>query len=404
MRKALYITQWFDPEPNIIKGPAFVKAIEQGGYSVDVLTGVPNYPTGRVYPGYRLRLFQRETINGVQVKRLPLYPSHDTSSIGRALNFFSFFASVLVYLILHGRKYDILYVYHPPITVGLAAALAAPFHRRPFVLEIQDLWPDTVVSSGMRGTGRLANILHALCNFTYARAQRIVVQAKGMADRLMERGVPQAKIAVIHNWADDLAGALPPPNRTATGIGEAFTIVYAGNLGRMQALDTVLEAAESLLSQEPRIDFVLVGDGIEKERLQAAAERAGLANVRFAGRVPKSEVGVWLATADALLIHIAADPLFEITIPSKTQHYLACGRPILAGIGGEAGEILERSGAAIVVPPEDSGALARAALRLARMPAEQRRALGKAGREHYHDALSFDRGIAQTLEVLDAAA
>ena len=404
MRKTLYITQWFDPEPNIIKGPAFVKAIEQGGYSVDVLTGVPNYPTGSIYPGYRLRPFQRETIQGVRVKRLPLYPSHNNSSIGRALNFFSFFMSVLAYLILHGRKYDILYVYHPPITVGLAAALAAPFHRNPFVLEIQDLWPDTVVSSGMRGTGRLASLLHGLCNFTYARAHSIVVQARGMAERLEERGVPPEKINVIYNWADDLAEALPAPVKAASGSGEAFTIIYAGNLGRMQSLNTVLEAARQLQSEEPRIEFVLVGDGIEKLRLQAVAQREGLANVRFVGRVPKSEVGVWLGMADALLIHIAADPLFEITIPSKTQHYLACGRPILAGIRGEAGQILEESGAAIVVAPEDPHALAHGALRLARMPTEQRAGLGKAGRKHYHDTLSFDRGIAQTLQVLGTVA
>lgn len=402
MRKILYITQWFDPEPNIIKGPAFVRELEASGYEVEVLTGLPNYPTGKLFPGYRVRLFQRETIGEVRVMRVPLYPSHGTSSLGRGLNFLSFFASVLVFLLLRGNRYDQWYVYHPPITVGLAAALARTVVRRPFTLEIQDLWPDTVTASGMAGTGRVGRLLGALCNFTYARAKRIITQSQGMKNRLLERGVPAKKVSVIYNWADDTAGALPPPDRAARGFDEAFTIVYGGNLGRMQALDTALAAMATLRDRECQAELVLVGDGIERIALEAEAERLGLTNVRFVGRVPQDMIGHWFAAADALLLHIASDPLFEITIPSKCQYYLACGRPIVAGIDGEAASILDASGGAIVVPPQDAETLADAIERMASLSPARRSDMGNAGRAYYKEHLGFERGIAQTLQALDS--
>jgi glycosyltransferase involved in cell wall biosynthesis len=398
--RILYVTQWFEPEPNIVKGLPFVHALIAAGHEVEVLTGLPNYPTGKIYPGYRLRPFQQAQVDGITVKRLPLYPSHDTSSAGRALNFMSFFAAVLIYLLLRGRRYDLWYVYHPPITVGLAAALARAVVRRPFILEIQDLWPDTVVVSGMAGTGRMAGLLSALCAFTYARAKRIVVQSQGIADRLLSRGVPQPKLAVVRNWADGSALRLPEADRATLRMTSRFTVVYGGNLGRMQALGTALDAMEMLARRKNDAELILIGDGIERAALEASAKQRGLANVRFVGRVPQSEIGRWFAAADALLLHIAGDPLFEITIPSKTQYYLACGRPLIAGIGGEAAGILAASGAAIVVPPEDAEALANAFERMAAKSAAERDAMGDAGRSFYRAALSFESGIDKTLAVI----
>ena len=191
--RILYLTQWFEPEPNIIKGIAFVRALEAAGHQVMVVTGLPNYPTGKIYPGYRLRLVQHETIEGVRVIRLPLYPSHDASSLRRSLNFLSFFVSALLYCMLRGGRYDMAYVYHPPITVGLAAAIGGGLRRLPFVLDIQDLWPDTLAATGMAGAGRLTRPIGALCRFVHARARSISVQSEGMRGALVERGVPDAK-------------------------------------------------------------------------------------------------------------------------------------------------------------------------------------------------------------------
>jgi glycosyltransferase involved in cell wall biosynthesis len=393
--RILYLTQWFEPEPNIIKGIAFVRALEAAGHQVMVVTGLPNYPTGKIYPGYRLRLVQHETIEGVRVIRLPLYPSHDASSLRRSLNFLSFFVSALLYCMLRGGRYDMAYVYHPPITVGLAAAIGGGLRRLPFVLDIQDLWPDTLAATGMAGAGRLTRPIGALCRFVHARARSIIVQSEGMRRALVERGVPDAKLTVIRNWAD--AEFANRDAAEATNPGR-FTIVYGGNLGRAQALETVIDAAAIAVRHRPDLELILYGDGIDAAALHDRA--AGNAAVRFAGRVPPERIIGVFAAADALLLHLRDDPLFAITIPSKTQFYLAMGRPIVAGVAGEAADLLRRSGAALVAPPGDAAALARILVEIAGLPRDRRHAMGAAGRRFYAENLAFDRGMARTLGVI----
>lgn len=399
--RIMYLTQWFDPEPGVIKGPRFVRAIEAAGHDVTVVTGFPNYPAGRLYPGYRMRPFMREVIGGARVLRLPLYPSHDSSALRRALNYLSFFLSAFVYCLIRRERYALAYVYHPPITVGLAAALAGLVRRLPFLLEIQDLWPDTVAATGMVKTGRIVALLDRLCHFVYRRAAAIIVQSDGMRDALIARGVPAARITTIRNWAD--VDPLPDPE-TAAPDPQAFTIVYGGNLGRAQALATVVDAA-AIVEHEHRqaIAIHLYGDGIDASALRRRAAELGVTALHFHGRISHAQMLLILARADALLIHLADDPLFAITIPSKTQLYLAMGRPIVAGIAGEAAALLDRSGAAHVVPPEDAVALARAIHAMADLPIERRRSMGRDGQAFYREALSFETAIERTLAVIAGA-
>lgn len=391
----LYLTQWFEPEPNIVKGIAFVKALEAAGHRVTVVTGLPNYPAGRLYPGYRWRWFQQEVIDGVRVVRLPLYPSHDRSSFRRSLNYLSFFLSALIYCLCRAGRYDLAYVYHPPITVGLAAALAGRVRRLPFVLDVQDLWPDTIAATGMAGAAWLGGPLGRLCAFVYRRAARIVVQSAGMRRALAGRDVPPGKVALIRNWAD-LPPSLPAPRPRPADA--PFTIVYGGNLGRAQGLETVVQAARLIARERDDVRLVLYGDGVEADALRADA--AGLPGVSFPGRVPQDAIIQHFRDADALLIHLRDDPLFEITIPSKTQFYLAMGRPIIAGLAGEAADLLAASRAAMLAPPGDPAALARACLTLAAMSPMERQAMGQAGARYYAENLSFGRGLARTLALM----
>jgi len=364
-----YVTQWFDPEPNIVKGIAFVRALEAAGHQVTVVTGLPNYPDGKIYPGYRLRLIHYETLGGVKVVRLPLYPSHDRSSLRRSMNFLSFFISAFLYMLFRRSRFDLAYVYHPPITVGLAAACAGV----PFVLDVQDLWPDTIAATGMRRASKLVRPLGWCCSFVYRRSLAIVTQSEGIRSALMDRGVPAGKITVIRNWAD---ANLPDVAKMAE-TGNTFTVVYGGNLGRAQQLEHLLEAAAILIAERPEIRIKLYGSGVEGASLREAAKARGLKNVHFAGRVPQSEAVHAFAAADALLLHLGDDPLFSITIPSKTQFYLAMGRPIIAAVNGEAGHMLRSSGASIVVPPADARALATAIAEMADIPRERREAMGR---------------------------
>jgi len=402
--RIMYLTQWFDPEPGVIKGADFVHRLEAEGHEVTVVTGIPNYPTGKIFPGYRFRLYQREQLLGCDVRRLALYPSHSRSSAGRALNFLSFFLSALLYGLFRVGRYDLVYVYHPPITVGLAAALFGWARRRRFILEIQDLWPDTVVSSGMNGTGRMGALLTALCNFTYRRAAMIILQSHGMKRLLIERGVPAEKLATVRNWSDAAALETPPlPDRKAVGFSDRFTFLYAGNLGRAQELDAVIRAAKLAADRGAELDLALIGDGIDADALRALAAEIGADNVRFLPRVPKSEIRRIMAAADALVIHLADEPHLAFTIPSKTQFYLASGQPILAGISGEAAEILIESGAALVTPPADVQKLAEAMERMARWSADELRRAGEAGRAYYLRELEFEHGMRATLDVIERA-
>lgn len=388
-----YVTQWFEPEPNIIKGSEFVRALEAAGHEVTVVTGFPNYPYGRIYPGYRLRPIRRETVGGIRIVRLPLYPSHDRSALRRSITFLSFFLSAFIYLTLRRSKFDMAYVYHPPITVGLAAALA----RIPFVLDVQDLWPDTVVATDIGGASKLAGALGACCRYVYSKASAICTQSEGMKAALIARGVAPDKISIIRNWADAEFQEIPPRRSTR----RRFTLVYGGNLGRAQKLSNLVDAAAIVERERPDIQVELFGSGIEEQDLHERTTGCGLGNVEFQGRVPVCDMIREFVDADALLLHLGDDPLFDITIPSKTQYYLAMGRPIVAAVNGEAGKLLRQSGAAIVVPPADPVALAKAIVDMAETSPERRTAMGQAGTEFYRQHLSFSRAIGRTIALLE---
>jgi glycosyltransferase involved in cell wall biosynthesis len=396
--RILYLTQWFEPEPHIIKGLKFVRALQAAGHQVTVVTGFPNYPSGRLYPGYRLKPIRRERIEGVEVVRLPLYPSHDRSSVRRSLNYLSFFVSVLAWLLLRRQRFDRAYVYHPPITVGLAAALAGLVRRLPFILDVQDLWPDTLAATGMAGGRRLTRPVGWLCAFVYRRAEAIVAQSEGIRSALAARGVPVSKLVTIHNWADAEPAS---PGQPAPLVPQRFVVVYGGNLGLAQGLVTVLEAAARLKSLRPDILIRLYGDGVEAASLREQAQALDLRNLEIHPPVGKDEINAVFARADALLVHLADHPLWSITVPSKVQAYLATGRPIAAGIAGEAAQLLADSGAALVAPPGDPAALAKAIAALADTPADARRRMGLEGRSYYLRHLGFQRGVHRTLRLLD---
>lgn len=392
--RILYITQWFDPEP-AFKGLDFAKALAAAGHDVEVATGFPNYPGGTLYPGFSLRPYRRDDMDGISVHRLFLYPSHDRSSLGRALNYLSFFLSVLAFGLLRGRRYDAVYVYHPPITPGLAAALFTRIWRRRLVIEIQDLWPDSVGASGMANQ-RVIALLGRLCRFVYRAADIVVPQSDGMRRRLIERGVPEAKLNRIYNWATYEPGPAEAPDMFADHIN----IVYGGNLGQAQALDRLVDAFDIARRDTPALRLHLFGDGIERDRLaRRAAERAD-GGLHLHPPVSRDRMDRIFDAADILAVHLKDDPLYQITIPSKTQHYLACGKPIIAGLSGEAADILRRSGAAIVCAPGDVAAMAEGLRTLADMSPEERRSMGQRARVYYEDHFSMGRAVEQTLRLI----
>jgi len=398
--RILILSQWFDPEP-FFKGVAFATELVRRGHEVEVLTGFPNYPGGNVYPGYRIRPWQRESIAGIPILRVPLYPSHDRSVPGRIANYGTFALSAAIGSVFVKRP-DVIYVYHPPATIGLPAATARMFHRVPIVYDVQDLWPDTVAVTGMVNSSAVLSVLGRWCRFVYRRADRLVVLSPGFKAALVQRGVAEAKVDVIYNWCDEVpSGRNGAP--VALGSPGEFNILFAGTMGLAQGLAAVLEAARICASSVPQARFVFIGGGADRERLERLASEIAPSNVRFLPRQPMSEIGRFLAAADVLLVHLKNDPLFEITIPSKTQAYLAAGKPILMAVRGDAAALVQRSGSGLVCEPESPAGIAAAVAELASLPPQRLVEMGRAGSEFYHREMSLSEGVSRFERVFQTA-
>nr|NMF97732.1 glycosyltransferase [Aromatoleum toluolicum] len=397
--RILLLTQWFDPEPTF-KGLVFARELVKRGFEVEVVTGFPNYPGGKLYPGYKLSVLQREEIDGVKVVRVPLYPSHDTGAVGRVLNYVSFAASSLFYGLFGAPRPDVIYAYHPPLTVGICAALIRLFRRVPVVYDIQDMWPDTLRATGMFSNERALKMVSAVCDWVYGHVDQLVVLSPGFKRLLIERGVPETKIEVVYNWCaeDSLASAAGGAPSSFPGP-DRFRILFAGNMGKAQALDSVLQAAKLLQDRAPALCFVLVGGGVELPRLKQLSAEMALNNVVFLPQVPMSEVGSLLSAADALLVHLKRDPLFTITIPSKTQAYMAVGKPILMAVDGDAAKLVKDSDCGRVAASEDAASIADAALALMNSSAVERERMAANSHRFYREELSLSKGATRFSEI-----
>ena len=392
--RILFITQWFQPEP-FYKGIPFAKALQERGYEVQVLTGFPNYPTGKVYPGYKIRFFQKESMEGISVIRIPLYPSHDSSAVGRIANYLSFALSAAMLGPWLIRRPDVIYVYHPPPTTYLPAFVLKLLYRVPVIYDIQDFWPDTLAATGMFNNHFGLKLVAVYCKLFYKIAAKLVVLSPGFKEKLIQNGVPENKIEIIYNWFDEKN---LNPGRSSKEVSEvlkhkdSFKVLFAGNMGKVQALETVLEAANLLKDSNPQIQFVFMGAGVEVEHLQAESVRMNLFNVHFLSPVPPEQMGEFLDAADVLLVHLKRDPLFEITIPSKIQAYLAAGKPILVAVPGDASELVMRAQAGFPCESENPDALAQKVVEFSRMSNGQLLQLGENGKRFYKKYMSMQVG------------
>lgn len=397
--RVLLLTQWFEPEPTF-KGMDFARELIRQGFDVEVVTGFPNYPGGKIYPGYSLKWLQREVIDGVQVTRVPLYPSHDQGAAGRIFNYVTFAASSLFYGLFAAKRPDVIYAYHPPLTVGIAAVLIRFFRRVPVVYDIQDMWPDTLRTTGMFSNENALKAVSRVCDWVYRRVDQLIVLSPGFKRLLIERDVPADKIEVIYNWCAEYSlaapkGAVP----VAFPSQNKFCILFAGNMGKAQALDAVIDAAELLQEQAPDLNFVFLGGGLELKNLQQLVADKSLRNVIFLPRVPMAEVGSYLNIADALLVHLKKDPLFTITIPSKTQAYMAVGKPILMAVDGDAAALVRNSGCGKTAESQNPQAIADAALALMQAGTDECNAMAENSRRFYREKLSLSVGVGRFSEV-----
>lgn len=378
--RILILSQWYPPEPMRLLSD-MAESLRDLGHYVEVLTGFPNWPSGKVYEGYRVRLFQREEIGGVPILRIPLFPDHSRSASRRAANLASFPAAAMLLGPVVAERPDVIHVIQPPTTCAAGAVLSRLWGV-PFTYEVQDMWPETLSATGMISSERLLSAVGRYCDWTYARAAGIRVISEGFRRNLIGKGVEPDKVRYIPNWVDvDYYRPLPRDEGLADELGMSgrFNVVYAGTIGPAQGLGVVLDAAEQL-AQDTRVQFVLAGDGLDLERLTRDAERRRIPNVRFLGRRPGAEMPRLYSLSDALLVHLTDDRLFRMTVPHKTLTYLACGRPVLAAVDGDVADLVRRAHAGVCCAPSNATALAAAVRTLLEMPPALRAELGANGR------------------------
>lgn len=399
--RILLLTQWYPPEPQEFLAE-MAESLQQLGHEVTVLTGFPNWPTGEVYPGYHVKPWQREILNGVPLVRVALYPNHSRSGWRRILNYVSFaLSATLLGPWLLTRK-DVIHVI-PPVTAAIPAWVLSRLWRVPFTHEIQDIWPETLAATGMLSDQRMLAAIGRFAEWVYRCAAAIRVITPGFRANLIQKGVLPAKLQVISNWVDTnfYQPVEPDPVLSTTlGLAGRFNIMYAGAIGPAQDLDTVLAAAK-LLDDLPQVQFVMLGDGIDRLRLQETALMNDIRNVTFLGRHPADAMPSFYALADVLLVHLRDDPLFRITVPHKIFTYMASGKPVLAAVEGDAAVVIETARAGLVCAPSNPQSLAETVRCFYEMSTDERSALGQNGRYAARETYGREHLVAQIAAMLN---
>lgn len=389
--RILIVSQYFWPESFRINDLAL--ALQERGYEVTVLTGLPNYPSGRLFEGYNWWKKRHDNFKGISVCRVPLFLRRKGKGWQLALNYLSFvlFGCLLGPWVLRGQDFDAIFVYEPsPVTVGIPAILLRKLKQAPMLFWVQDLWPDSLFATGAIKSRFILSLIRRMVRWIYRHCDMIPVQSRGFIEPVTRIGGTREKIGYFPNWSEALYQPLqlPPdaPERCEVP-SEGFVVMFAGNLGVAQSLETILDAAETL--REKSVYWVVLGDGRQRPWMEEQISARGLEKVCLLGRRPLETMPAYFSLADAMLVTLRTDPVMMATIPGKIQSYLACARPILGALDGEGAKVIQESGAGFAVASGDAQGLAAAVLKMSEMGEVERQAMGDAAAAYYQK--NFDR-------------
>ncbi len=392
----LFLTHYFTPENNAPAARVHGMAREwvRSGHRVTVLTCAPNVPVGVVYEGYENKLYQEEWVDGIRTVRVWTWLAANKGRVRRGLNYLSYLAAAGAAGPLVRPRADVVIATTPQFFAGWAGWPVARAHGAPFVLEVRDIWPDSIVAVEALPDGRIVQGLGKLERALYEGADHIVAVGDGYRMNMIRKGIGPSKISVITNGVDvDLFEPRQPDQELRAHLGfspETFVITFAGTIGMASDLGVVLDAARRLRATgRDDIAFLLVGDGAQRAELEERAGAEGLTSVVFTGLVPRAELPAYLASSDACLAHFRKQELFQMILPNKFFEDAAMARPILLGFEGDARAMLEEADCGIAFEPSNAEALAAAAEQLAAASPVERRRLGENGRRYVLE--HFDR-------------
>jgi len=361
--KILFVTHYFPPEVN---APAnrtheHCRRWVEDGHDVTVITGVPNHPRGEVFDGFENRWIQEEVIDGIRVIRTWMYLAPNAGFMKRIANYL-LFALTATLASFRAERPDIVVATSPQFFVGVAGAIIAKLKRRPFVLEIRDLWPKSIVELGQLSDGVILKMLEALENWLYRSASGIVVNTNTFHDHITARGVESDRIELVYNGINPSVFHPKAKNNALLaehGLDGTFTVAYVGTLGLAHGLTLLIDVAEKM-REKSNVRFVLIGDGADRRKLESDISRRGLSNVTLLGLQPRHMMPDWIASIDLLLVLLRDLPVFETVIPSKIFEFLAQERPVVLAAKGEIRRMMTEADAALVIDPEEADQLVSA--------------------------------------------
>ena len=391
--KILIVTQYYFPES--FKSNDLSFELQKRGHDVTVLTGLPNYPEGKMYEGYGIFKNRKQVINGVKIVRSLLLLRGNGGGIRLFLNYFSFafFASIKAFFLNFNNKYDAVIVHEPsPITQYYPAYILNKLQKTPVYFWVMDLWPESLeILGGVKNKFVLSYFTRMVTKF-YKNSEKILMTSKGFKKSILEKGNFENKLEYFPNWAEDSISQgdlnFPIPN-----LPEGFKVMFAGNVGEAQDMEGVMNAALHLKNY-PEIKFIMVGDGRKMPFVQEFVQKNNLQEtVITVGQFPLETMASFFSKADVMLVSLRDDAIFNITVPAKTQAYMSASKPIIAMMNGEGAELIEEAKCGVSVPAGDSKKLAETLVEMSKLNPENLKIMGENSRKYFQENYSLSKCI-----------
>jgi len=395
--RILIVSQYFWPE-NFRVNDLSTGLVERG-HQVTILTGVPNYPDGKFYPGYSFFKNTRQNYCGAQVIRVPLIPRGKGGNLSLIINYLSFVVFGVIFAPFVCReKYDAIFVYGiSPILMAIPAIFLKKIRKSPVILYVLDLWPESISAVGAIKSSFFLNVVKNIVRFIYKHCDKILVSSPGFVGRIKEMGINESKIYYWPQWAENnyKIVAVKENSMESREMPSGFRIMFAGNIGAAQGFEAIIEAADEL-KDRLNIHWVIIGDGRMKTWVEDQVRLRKLEDtVHLIGKRPVETMSSYFALADVLLVSLKKDPIFALTLPAKIQSYMACGRPILACLDGEGARVIQESEAGFSCPADDSELLAMSALKMFNLTDAERKKMGLNGRMYFEKHFTREILLAQ---------
>ncbi|KQT17899.1 hypothetical protein ASG31_03945 [Chryseobacterium sp. Leaf404] len=399
--RILVISQYFWPENFKINDLCL--GLRDRGHHIEVLTAIPNYPTGKFFEGYSFFKDKDEVWNDIKIHRSKIF-SRGSGGIRLMINYFSFvfFGSFKAKKLK--RNFDCIFVYEPsPITVGIPAIVASRKLKIPYYFWVQDLWPESLTAAGGIQNKYILGFFHKITQIIYKNAEKVLVQSQGFKDYIINQKTDPEKIIFYPNSTENFYKPMPAEPEFSEKLPSGFRITFAGNLGEAQSLLTVLNAARIVKEKGfSEIKWVFLGNGRQRQQLEQFVNEHHLSDVvTFLGAYPSADMPGFFAASDVLICSLKKDKIFSLTIPSKIQSYLACGKPILASLDGEGAKIVEKADAGYASPAENAVELAENAVRIYKISENERKQMGNNALQYYRKEFEREMLLDKLILILE---